>query len=29
MYETFCGEIKNIQAEVEDYSKKFKFNLEG
>ncbi|MBU5307256.1 hypothetical protein KQI18_05600 [Clostridioides mangenotii] len=29
MHETFCGEIKNIQAEVEDYSKKFKFNLEG
>lgn len=29
MYETFCGEIKNIQAEVEDYSKKFKINLEG
>lgn len=29
VYERFCGEIKNIQAEVEDYSKKFKFNLEG
>jgi hypothetical protein len=29
MYEKFCGTIRNIQSEVEEYSKNFKFSLEG